>query len=150
MKNRAFLLLFPILILESCRANRSVPDRSMWDGTVELREGISVPFRMNLDFSGARPTGYFLVGDEKTPIPEISKNGDSLMLGFSEYSAAIRSTWNGRQLIGSYLRIRSDGTKSLKFTASPEISSSNAPAAEPARVPLPSGNYQVFFQGERK
>ena len=121
----------------------------MWNGIVQLFDGITVPFRMNLDLSGQRPFGYFLVGDEKTKILEISQKGDSLTLSFSEYSAEIRAAWNGSQLVGHYLRIRSDGTKSLHFTASPEMKSSNL-VVPPLPSPQISGNYQVLFQAEDK
>jgi thiol-disulfide isomerase/thioredoxin len=138
------------MILGACQSRQSMPDHSTWEGTVELPEGISVPLRMSLDFSGAMPAGYFLVDDEKTPIPEISKTGDSVRLGFSEYSAEVRATWDGTQLSGNYLRIRADGTKSLKFTASPAASSSSQPAGQSPAGTLPAGNYQVLFQGEEK
>jgi len=87
MKNRGLLLLFLSVFLIGYGCQRSIPDRTMWDGIVELPDGITVPFRMNLELSGERPSGYFLVGDEKNPIPEISRNGDSLALGFPEYSS---------------------------------------------------------------
>src|SRR5262245_34048151 len=110
------LLLFLLLILANCRPHSPMPERSMWDGSVELPEGIVVPLRMSLDLSDGKTAGYFLVDDEKTPIPEISRSGDSLTLRFSEYGAEIRAKWNGNQLSGNYLRIRSDGTKSIKFS----------------------------------
>jgi thiol-disulfide isomerase/thioredoxin len=122
-----------------------MPEQSMWDGSVELPEGIVVPLRMSLDLSDGKTAGYFLVDDEKTPIPEISRNGDSLTLRFSEYGAEIRANWTGNQLSGNYVRIRSDGTKSIKFNAVPETGFSAQPAAESSR---PMGNFQVLFQGE--
>jgi thiol-disulfide isomerase/thioredoxin len=148
MKNRGPLFFLSVFFI-ACGCQHSFPDRTMWDGIVQLPDGITVPFRMNLDFSGEKPAGYFLVGDEKTRIPEISRNKDSLTLTFSEYSAEIRAAWNGSQLVGHYLRIRSDGTKSLHFTASPEMKSSNN--SDPS-LPSPqiSGNYQVLFQAEDK
>jgi thiol-disulfide isomerase/thioredoxin len=149
MKNREFflLLLLPLLAQSCARDNtpRSMPQQSMWRGTVELPDGISVPLQMNLDFSSVHPGGYFLVGDEKTPIPEIKKDGDSVTFGFSEYGAEIRANWNGSQLAGNYRRIRSDGTKSFNFTATPE--SSPETAAAPS---APTGNYQVLFEEEGK
>jgi thiol-disulfide isomerase/thioredoxin len=117
----------------------------MWDGSVELPDGIVVPLRMSLDLSDGKTAGYFLVDDEKTPIPEISRNGDSLTLRFSEYGAEIRAYWTGNELSGNYLRIRPDGTKWLKFNASPELGSAVQPAAD---SPRPMGNFQVRFQGE--
>ena len=146
MKNGGLLLIIVLLSVAGCHAGRAMPEQGMWQGSVELPAGISVPLRMELDFSAAMPGGYFLVGDEKTPIPEISKSGDSVTLRFSEYSAEVRATWNGSHLNGKYLRIRSDGTKSLKFTASPEMSSYQ----ERARAAPPNGNYQVLFRDENK
>jgi thiol-disulfide isomerase/thioredoxin len=127
-----------------------MPEQGMWHGAVQLPDGISVPFSMNLDFSGAKPTGYFLVGDEKTPIPEISRSRDSLTFGFSEYAAEMQATWSGGQLSGNYLRIRSDGTKSFRFTASPDAGPSDERVAESSSAALPTGNYQVLFQAEEK
>jgi thiol-disulfide isomerase/thioredoxin len=146
--NKRGLILLLTLLLVGCRRGQSIPETGMWAGTLELEfpERIAVPLRMSLDFSGSKPAGYFLVGDEKTPIPEVSLDRDLLTLGFSEYSAEIRAAWNGSQLIGDYLRIRSSGTKAIKFTASPEISRSN-PALSEQRL---NGNYQVLFQGEDK
>ena len=149
MKNRGLLLLSLSVFLVGYGCQRSIPERTMWDGIVQLPDDITVPFRMMLDFSSERPSGYFLVADEKTPIPEISRSGDSLTLGFSEYSAEIRAVWNGSQLVGHYLRIRSDGTKSLHFTASPEVKFSNQGDSS-LSSPQISGNYQVLFQAQDK
>jgi hypothetical protein len=150
MKNRGFLLsiLLPLVVAACVGSNTPLvpmPPQSMWQGTVALPDGISVPLRLSLDFSSAQPTGYFLVGDEKTPVPEINKDGDSVTMGFSEYGAEIRAKWNGRQLAGSYLRIRSDGTKSFDFIAEPLMA-----RATPADAVALTGNYQVLFQGEEK
>ena len=123
----------------------------MWTGSVELPNSIVVPLRMQLDFAEAKPAGYFLVGDEKTLIPEVSKSGNLVTLGFSEYGAEIRADWDGAHLNGSYLRIRSDGTKSFKFTASVETNGSTAqPAAGSSNAALPIGNFQVLFPGDEK
>src|SRR5258706_15511415 len=117
MKKGALLLLPLLLIVAACHSGQAVRDRRFWNGSVELSDGITVPLRMSLDFSTARPVGYFLVGDEKTTIPEVSRTGDSVTLAFSEYGAEIRSTWDGARLNGNYFRVRSNGPKWLKFTA---------------------------------
>src|SRR5262245_23603014 len=115
---RSPLFLLILVIVASC-ARRPMPQSSMWNGEVELAQGKVLPFHMNLDFSSATPSGYFIVGDEKTPIPEISRNGDELVFRFSEYGAEMRAAWDGRQLSGAYRRIRSSGTKSFSFRAEP-------------------------------
>src|SRR5262252_4773878 len=115
MKNRRRFLLVLVLLLAGCnRQPLSMPEHSNWSGAVELPGEIMVPFRMDLDFAGSKPTGSFIVGDEKTAIPEIFRNGDSVILRFSEYGAEVRAAWNGIGLVGNYLRIRSGGTTSFK------------------------------------
>ena len=77
MKNCVLAFIFLLLSFPSCRRRPAMPEQSIWVGTVDLGDGKLLPFRMNLDFSAAQPSGYFLVGDEKTPIPEITRNGNS-------------------------------------------------------------------------
>src|SRR5262245_66307106 len=114
-----WLWLLILMTLAACTNRSPMPARAMWNGSVELPGGIFVPLRMSLDFSGEKPVGFFLVGDEKTAIPEIARNENSVMLGFSEYRAEVQLVWNGRQLIGNYRRFRKEGTKSLTVYASP-------------------------------
>ena len=98
---------------------------------------------MELDLSGEEPEGSFIVGNEKTPIPEISRNGNALTLGFSEYGAEMRATWDGAQMKGDYLRHRASGTKSFTFFASP-----NPAAPRPQAANSPAGTYQVVFEDQ--
>src|SRR5262245_19184301 len=142
-------LLLPILMTLAACSQSPMPARAMWNGSVELPGGIFVPLRMSLDFSAEKPVGFFLVGDEKTAIPEIARNENSVMLGFSEYRAEVQLVWNGRQLIGNYRRFRTEGTKSLPVSASPE-SPTSTHASETAESSIPDGNYQVLFQGKEK
>jgi thiol-disulfide isomerase/thioredoxin len=122
---------------------RSIQERGLWVGSVALEEGIIVPFRMNLDL-GPKPSGYFLVGDEKTPIPEISRKGNDITLRFSEYGAEVRAHWDGEELLGEYIRIRSDGNRSFMIHGGPEF-----PGDWPATTTgIPDGNYQVVFDRE--
>ena len=108
---------------------------------VQLPE-TSIPFRMELDFSGAKATGAFVIGNEKTPIPEISRNENALTFSFSEYGAEMRGTWDGKELKGEYLRHRAAGTKSFPFSASPDL-----PDVRPSQT-VPTGNYQVLFEDQ--
>jgi thiol-disulfide isomerase/thioredoxin len=149
MKLRSPLFLLLLLIVTSC-ARRPMPQSSIWNGGVDLAQGKVLPFRMDLDFSSATPSGYFIVGDEKTPIPEISRNGNELVLRFSEYGAEMRATWDGRQLSGAYRRIRSSGTKSFSFRAEPAEGSPKEPVLDPSLASAAVGNYQVLFQREDK
>src|SRR5215467_10461205 len=97
------------LFLFACR--RALPEQSAWAGTLELANGtIHLPFRMFLDFHSTKPTGYFLVGNEKAPIPEITRQEDSITFAFSEYGAEMQGVWNGSELDGTYVRHRPEGT----------------------------------------
>jgi len=90
MKNLIAILIL-LLLVSGCQ--RAMPEHSAWNGTLELDEGKRLPFRFSLDLRPATPTGFFLVGEEQTPIPEISRNGNELAFRFSEYGAEMRGTW---------------------------------------------------------
>src|SRR5437867_2879308 len=107
-----------LILLSGCQP--AMPAHSIWNGSVELAEGKFVPFRFSLDLRTPAPTGFFLVGEEQTPIPEISRQGKALVFRFSEYGAEMRGTWDGRQWKGTYRRYRAGSTTSLNFTAAPE------------------------------
>src|SRR2546423_10163515 len=101
-----------LLLATGCR--RALPEQGTWNGTVELANGaVHLPFRMSLDFHSTQPTGYFLIGGEKAPIPEIHRQGDSITFVFAEYGAKMRGTWNGSRLNGTYTRQRHEGVTSL-------------------------------------
>ena len=137
------------MLSSGCR--RPMPEQSNWNGTIELAQGrITLPFRMFLDLRSTKPTGYFLVGEEQSPIPEIMRQGDSLAFGFSEYGAEMRGTWDGAQWRGTYVRRRGGQTTSLKFSASPETSSTNDREVPPDGNASPAGKYGVYFEGENR
>jgi thiol-disulfide isomerase/thioredoxin len=138
------LYIFALLYLAAC--SRPLPQRATWKGSLQLSEGKQLAFRMDLDLSGSTPIGHFIVGTERTPIPEISRNGDSLAFSFSEYGAEMRGTWDGGELKGNYLRHRSEGTKSFPFVASPEDSPLSKESTP--KTPLPLGNHEVHFQDD--
>jgi thiol-disulfide isomerase/thioredoxin len=130
------------LLLTGCGPAK-LPEQAVWNGSVQLPE-VKVPIRMELSLAGSNPAGHFIVGAEKTPIPEISRNGDSLTFGLSEYGAEMRATWNGKELKGDYLRIRSSGTKTFPFAVSP------GPARKPDATPTePIGDFQVAFEDQK-
>ena len=147
VKKKLLIVLFAgaiATVFASCRRSTPIPEQGLWNGSVELGDGITLPFRVSLDLSGGKPSGYFLVGDEKTPIPEIARDADSLVFGFSEYGAEMRGTWNGSEWSGNYIRYRSSGNKSLRFTAAPAVAAPAMPQS--TSVPPPAGNFQVSFQ----
>src|SRR5947209_14485500 len=139
--------LFAWLFLSAC--HRAMPEQATWAGTIDLAQGkVHVPFRMVLDLRSGKPAGYFLVADEKTPIPEITRQGDSLIFGFSEYGAEMRGMWNGARLNGTYIRHRTRGDTLLNFSAVPEVASNIRTEVRSSGAEVPSGKYQVFFEGD--
>ena len=114
---------------------------AVWSGTVELASGENVSFELHLDLTSH--SGYFIVGGERTAVPEIFQSGQTLNLNFSEYGAEMRGTWDGRVWSGVYLRHRAAGTKAFKFSASPDRGTAAVLPME-----LPVGNFQVRFEGE--
>lgn len=143
---RNFRRLSVLAFLTFTGCQQPVPQHAMWSGTVQLADGKDLAFRMDLDLAQPKPAGYFLVGNEKTPIPEISRNGDSLNFQFSEYGAEMRTVWDGHQLRGTYVRYRSEGTRSFPVHASPEAA--GLADAVPADAVAPIGTYQVHFQDD--
>ena len=141
------LVLLALLFLSAC--HRAMPEQATWAGTIDLAQGkLHVPFRMVLDLRSGKPAGYFLVADEKTPIPEITRQGDSLIFGFSEYGAEMRGMWNGARLNGTYIRHRTRGDTLLNFSAVPEVASNIRTEVRSSGAEFPSGKYQVFFEGD--
>ncbi len=140
------LFLFLVAFLATCQRT-PVPRKSTWRGTVTLVENKQLPFEMELDFGASPAKGHFLVGDERTPIPEVYQYGDSVLLEISEYGAAIRATWDGEQLTGFFLRFRADTTR-FPIEASPvERMQQAVKAAQQTEVPL-VGKFQVYFEKE--
>ncbi len=142
-------LLLLGLLLSAC--SKAIPEQATWAGTIELAQGnINVPFHMALDLRSTKPTGYFLVGDEKTPIPEITRQGSSVTFGFSEYGAEMRGTWDGAQLNGTYVRHRAQGDTLLKFSAAPEIDATSRNQVRSSGGDSLSGKYRVYFEDQER
>jgi len=124
-----------------------MPGQATWYGTVELAEGkLILPFQMELDLRSTKPQGYFLIGNEKAPVPEITREGNSLTFVFSEYGAEMHGAWDGNQLRGTYVRHRGDQKTTLKFSASPKM----LVTTQPAQAVSPAGKYQVYFENQNR
>ncbi|HLA69453.1 MAG TPA: TlpA disulfide reductase family protein [Bacteroidota bacterium] len=136
------LFCFPLLLLLACQ--KPIPERATWSGTIILAENQKLPLRLEIDFASSPPSGSFLVGEERTAIPEISRNGDSLSIILSEYGAAMHGKWDGKSWNGAFFRYRKD-TVRLEFSASPEPAEPAKPAASsPPGVHL-VGTFQVYY-----
>ncbi|MBI2619538.1 MAG: TlpA family protein disulfide reductase [Ignavibacteriales bacterium] len=137
-----FSILCPVL-LAGCQP--SLPEEDVWSGVITLAEERPLPFRMYLDLQGASPSGFFLVSDERTEIPEIRRSGDSLSIIISEYAAAMHGRWDGKRWIGQFFRYRHD-TVALDFSAAPESGlPSLAPGPQPHSGVQLVGSFQVYY-----
>jgi thiol-disulfide isomerase/thioredoxin len=134
-----FAALIPLLL--GCQPQ--IPKKGMWLGTMTISSNKQLPFRMFLDLEGPKPSGCFINGYETTQVPEISLNGDSLSLFFSEYNSAMLGVWNGNEWHGQFLRYRSD-TLSNEFTSSPYVHAA-AVSEKNKTASLPSGKFRVFI-----
>ncbi len=137
-------LLFPIfLLLTGCQ--QPVPEKAYWNGQLHRSDHKDIPFQAFIDLQSNPPSGVFLVGDEKTPIPEVLHQGDSLNLIFSEYNAAMRGTLKQDRWQGNYIRYRNTPI-AVPFSAIAESPKKSQPqeVTKPA-IPL-VGKFQAFLQ----
>ena len=132
-----------IVTLYACQ--KPVPERALWNGQLDRSDNKEIPFRVFLDLESATPSGYFLVGTEKTPVPEVQRKQDSLVLLFSEYNAAMRGTLRGDRWEGNYIRYRNTAiaVPFHAFAENPEQPQLQE-AAKPA-IPL-VGKFQAFLR----
>jgi len=146
MKTSSILLASILLLfLGFIGCQKPLPPEGLWTGTLDLPEGKQLAFEMYLDLKGASPSGYFINGDERTPIPEIYDRNDSLIFVFSEYGAAMKGAWSSGRLAGHFLRFRKD-TTAMAFQASPmEASPVADTAALNPEVPL-VGKFVVYLR----
>ncbi len=140
MRSPLFVLV-PALLVASCQV--PIPDGAVWSGSLQMHNGRSLSLKFKLDLAGT-PSGWMIVGDEHTLIPEVRATTDSVILTFAEYDAAIRARWNGSSLAGFYERYRSD-TLHIPWSATPIIDRAPPHAAQPPAVAL-VGSYRVFFR----
>ncbi len=136
-------LLSPVILamaLSGCQS--PMPDDALWTGSLQMFGGRSLPVHLQLDHS-PKPTGWLIVGDERTLIPEVAVHDDSVILSFAEYGAAIRATWNGRALVGFYERYRKD-TLQIPWSAEPGTPTQQKPSAPPAVALV--GSFRVFYE----
>jgi thiol-disulfide isomerase/thioredoxin len=141
------ITLAVVSLAAGCRPD--LPPQGKWKGSVSISGGRAIPFTLHLNLDGAQPSGYFLVGSERTPVPVVERNGDSVRLEFAGYDSEMRGAWNGTALTGQYLRFRTD-TSSLSFSAVPEEATatmSTRPTAPPS-LPL-TGTFRTFLESPR-
>jgi thiol-disulfide isomerase/thioredoxin len=91
------LAIFAITLLAS---GQSV--EGTWDATVTMNN-VSVPFRMEIDGTGADVHSYFFNGDDRVNPSSIGtfQNG-SLVLAFDSYATQLEATLKGGILTGTY------------------------------------------------
>jgi thiol-disulfide isomerase/thioredoxin len=115
-----------------------------WTGRIQLAPDKTLSFAAELDLRAKPPFGFFVVGDERIPIPEVSLVGTALVLNFSEYGAEMRGVLEGTSWTGQYLRHRADGTKSFDFSATK--GNDTNPGSDDSGMPM--GSFKVRFEDE--
>jgi thiol-disulfide isomerase/thioredoxin len=130
-----------------------VKDQNMtdkWIGSVELAPGKTVMFKAELDLKSVPPIGYLIVGDERTPVPEITVDGNVLRFDFSEYGADMHGTFDDKTWRGEYRRHRANETKSFVFSATRTTSLNPATSSGSAAEALETtNNFNVRFEDEK-
>ena len=144
MKTSAIFGTIILLALGLSGCQKPLPQEGLWTGSLELPEGRQLAFQMYLDLKGAAPSGYFINGTERTPIPEIHSRNDSVTFVFSEYGAAMIGEWRSGELRGHFLRFRKD-TTAMAFHASPMVPPTTAATAPSTKVPL-VGKFVVYLR----
>jgi thiol-disulfide isomerase/thioredoxin len=139
----SLLLILAVLVFVGCQS--PLPDDAQWTGSLQMYGGRSLSLTLILDHS-PQPTAWLVVGDEHTLIPEVAVRGDSVILTFAEYGAAIRAAWDGKGLKGFYERYRRD-TLQIPWSAQPSVSPTTAAASTPPAVAL-VGSFRVFYERE--
>ncbi|MCU0454181.1 MAG: TlpA family protein disulfide reductase [Bacteroidetes bacterium] len=134
-------IAFLAAIIAGCQA--PLPDDARWSGSLQMYGGRSLSLELLLDHS-PQPTAWLVVGDEHTLVPEVMVRGDSVILTFAEYGAAIRAAWDGARLNGFYERYRRD-TLRIPWSARPAGAQVKVHASTPPAVAL-VGSFRVFYQ----
>ena len=137
-------LLFIVCVFIFLGCKEHIPQKGKWTGAIIIGENKSIPFQLFLDLNSATPAGYFINGREQTSIPEILFHGDSLSFIFSEYGAAMRGIWDGKEWRGKFFRYRSD-TSWNEFVSTP-IDLLKEINVSPSSTDLPLvGKYQALI-----
>jgi thiol-disulfide isomerase/thioredoxin len=91
------LAIFAITLLAS---GQSV--EGTWDATVTVNN-VSIPFRIEIDGTGADVHSYFFSGDDRVnPSSSGSFDNGALVLTFDSYATKLEATLNGGILTGTY------------------------------------------------
>ncbi|MEX1140483.1 MAG: TlpA disulfide reductase family protein [Bacteroidota bacterium] len=142
MKSRILHLLLLLLPIVGCR--KPIPEESIWTGTMTLADQKQLPLRMSMNLGAQPPAGSFIVGDESTPIPEIEVTGDSIIVHISEYQAALRGVWDGKEWKGNFFRYRKD-TLLLPFVARPGEPLREPTHTTPSTAIRLTGSFRVYY-----
>lgn len=147
MKRRISLAATVLVVILSGCQKTPPPQEGIWNGTITLADQKQLPFQAYLNLAPAASSGYFVNGNEKTPIPELYMRGDSLEIHISEYGAAMRALWDGKKYAGEFLRFRKD-TTSNAFQLAPAVPVVHADKKAAGWGSL-VGKFQVYFDTEK-
>jgi thiol-disulfide isomerase/thioredoxin len=101
----AFSTVVAIFAITLLASGQSVSGRSVsgtWDATVTVNN-VSVPFRIEIDGTGADVHSYFFNGDDKVnPSNSGTFQNGTLLLNFDSYATKLEATLNDGVLTGTY------------------------------------------------
>lgn len=98
--------------------------KGRWDATVVSGE-LKVPFEMTLDASSGKARGTFYNGKDTYASSKGQFDGKQLSLEFDYYAATLKAEFDGKALVGEYVRAK----RVYPFRAVPHV---NAPAVSNA------------------
>lgn len=128
------------VLLFDAGCQERVPTDAIWYGNASLYDGKQLSFTMVIKDSPEGRQAYFLVGDERTEIPEVHVGPDSIVVRIQEYNAAMRLAWDGNGLRGAYERYRDDTTG---FPLVASLTRPETPHPGPPSIAL-AGSFRVF------
>jgi hypothetical protein len=107
LASAAVLMIFAIALLASGQSalGRSGSGQSAagtWDANVTVNN-LSVPFRIEIDGTGANVQSYFFNGDDRVnPSDSGTFQNGTLVLNFDSYATKLEATLNNGILTGTY------------------------------------------------
>ena len=98
------------IVVSGCTQPQQPVLNSHWVGYAAIADDRLLPIRAILNLDPDSLAGHFLVAGERTDIPEITLQDDSIRFDFSEYGASMLARRSADRLSGRYYRFRDDTT----------------------------------------
>lgn len=138
---RALLAAIAATLLIACRA--APTPAGLWDATVVLGSGVSVPFAFEVSMDGTTPHAQFFDGDVRVASTNAQFDGKTLVAKFDQYGTTLTATLDNDALTGFYDR----GTRGrgYNFAAVRHV----PPPAPSGDVPSIDGEWRVLTKSSK-